>query len=88
MSDFIIALADLFEAEGRVLRRATVRTVAATGLISGALILALGGVLLCLWAGYRYLETLVSPMLAALLLGLSLLVVAGVLAWLAKRMVR
>ncbi len=84
----MISLADLLEAEGVVLRRATLRTAAALGLAGIALLLAVAGLGLCLWVAYQYLATILSPMIAALLLGLVFLVLGGLLAWLASRLVR
>lgn len=46
-----------------------------------AAVLALAGLLLCFWAGFQYLALLWGPIIAALIVGLSLIVVAGFISW-------
>lgn len=46
-----------------------------------AAVLALAGLLLCFWAGFQYLTLLWGPIIAALIVGLSLIVVAGFISW-------
>jgi hypothetical protein len=88
LTDIIIALTDLAEAEGRELKRAVFRTGwgLAFMLVMGLLVAA--GLGMCLWAGYQYLVTQVGTIEAALLAGGSALLVAGVFAWLAIRFSR
>ena len=50
-----------------------------------AAVLALAGLLLCFWAAYQYLAILWGPIAAALVVGLSLIVVAGFISWIMFR---
>jgi len=84
----VIALTDLMEAEGRLLRRSTIRTVIAAGCIGVTVLLALVGAGFFLWAGYRYLLPLTGPVTARLICGLVVLCLAGLMAWLTRRLTR
>ncbi len=84
----LIAVAELFEAEGRALRRAAARTGQGLGLAAAASVLAVIGMGLLLWALYQYLETVLSPASTALVTGVATLIAAGVLAWTAHRITR
>lgn len=88
LADFLIAVADLFEAEGRALRRALARVGQGLGLAAVATVLAAAGMGLLLWALYQYLETVMGPATTALVTGLATLFAAGVLAWTAHRITR
>jgi len=44
-------------------------------------VLAVAGLLMCFWAGYQYLATIWGPIIAALVIGLSLILVAGIIVW-------
>jgi len=88
LTEIIIALTDLAEAEGRALRRAVFRTGwgLALMLVMGLLIAA--GLGLCLWAGYTYVAIRIGDIRAALLAGAAALLLAGGCAWLAIRLSR
>ena len=85
LADLLIALVELFEAEGRTLRRALLGTGVSLGLILAASILVLSGLGLCLWSAYLYLGTLLEPPLAALATGALTLGLSGGLLWIALR---
>jgi hypothetical protein len=57
------------------------RTGSGLAVIGIAAVLALAGLLLCFWVGYQYLATLWGPIIAALVIGLTLIIVAGIIAW-------
>lgn len=76
ISDLVIAFFDLVEAEGRVLRRQTVRVGIGLGCVGLALFIALIGVAFLLWGGYQLLLLWLSPATAALVMALA----AGLLA--------
>ena len=84
----IIALADLLEAEGRSLRRALLRTGLGLAVLAAAAVLALGGVLLCVWAGYQLLLTLWGPVAAALVIGVFMISTASICIWIVIRLNR
>jgi hypothetical protein len=88
LTELIIALTDLAEAEGRALRRAVFRTGwgLASLLVMGLLFAA--GIGLCLWAGYQYMAGQLGSIEAALLAGGAALLLAGGFAWLAIRLSR
>jgi hypothetical protein len=46
---------------------------------------ALGGVL-CLWAGYDYLMTVLAPELAALITGICAVLLAALCVWISKKL--
>jgi hypothetical protein len=85
LAEVLIAAADLLEAEGRTLRRAFLRTVWGVALIGFAGLLAVAGAALCTWALYQYLALPLAQSTAALLTGLIVLAVAGLLAWIVRR---
>jgi len=76
------------EAEARELRRTLVRTGWSLACLLAMGLLAAAGAAFCLWAGYQYLLAQVGPVRAALLSGLSALLLAGGFAWLAVRLNR
>lgn len=88
LTDIIIALTDLAEAEGRALRRAIFRTGwgLACMLVMGLLVA--GGLGLCLWASYQYMAGQLGHIEAALLAGVASLLLGGGFAWLAIRLSR
>ena len=81
-------MTDLIEAEGRSLRRALLRSSAGLAILGVAAVIALAGILLCLWAGYQYLQTLWGPILTSLAVGIFMLVLSGVLIWIVIRLNR
>jgi hypothetical protein len=79
----VIALADLLEAEGRALRKSVVRVGGGIACLGVAMILAVFGVGLCLWAVYLWLVTSLGSAGAAAVIGGVLLCLAGGLTWVA-----
>jgi hypothetical protein len=57
------------------------RTGSGLAILGIAAVLALAGLLLCFWAGYQYLALLWGPIIAALVVGLALIFVAGIIVW-------
>ena len=84
----MIAFAELLEAEGRSFRRATARTGAGLALTVLAALAAALGLALLLWALFRGLAVYWGATGAAVVTGVAALLVAGLLAWIAKRLVR
>lgn len=64
------------------------RTGSGLAILSIAAVLAVAGLLLCFWAGYQYLALLWGPIASALVVGLSLIFVAGVIVWTVFRLNR
>ncbi|MFZ0469242.1 MAG: hypothetical protein WAL92_10005 [Thiogranum sp.] len=83
-----MAVADLLEAEGRALRRSTARLGGSLVLFALAGLLAAGGLCLCLWGLYQYLAVSLGGTAAALLTGVTTVVIAGGLLWIGQRMSR
>lgn len=83
-----MAVADLLEAEGRVLRRATARLGGTLVLAAVAGLIALGGLGLCLWGIYQYLTASLGNAAAALVTGVASVVVAGGILWIGQRISR
>jgi len=84
----VIALADLLEAEGRALRRGTVRMGAGLAMAGLAALLAALGMGLVLWGIFQGLVHLWGEVVAALAAGALALLLAGSLAWIAGRLAR
>lgn len=87
LSDFVIALLDLLEAEAKSARKGVFKLAVSLTLLSLAGLLALGALGLFVAALYLYLITIVSAALSAFLCGLLVIVIAGVFVWNARRMV-
>jgi len=83
-----VAVADLLEAEGRALRRSTARLGGSLVLFALGGLLAAGGLCLCLWGLYQYLAVSLGGTAAALLTGVTTVVIAGGLLWIGQRMSR
>jgi hypothetical protein len=83
-----VAVADLLEAEGRALRRSTARLGGSLVLFALAGLLAAVGLCLCLWGLYQYLAVSLGGTAAALLTGVTTVVIAGGLLWIGQRMSR
>lgn len=88
MTEYIIALVDLLEAEGRVLRSTVMRTGVGLACLAVAALLTFAGLGLCLWAAYQGLAAQVGPASAALVIGVLTLLLAGLMAWTAIRLTR
>jgi hypothetical protein len=87
LADYVIALADLAEAEGRAMRRGITIVAWSLVFILLAAALLLGAFLLWLWAVYLTADAVLPAAIAAALTGLAAFAAAGVLAWFVKRMV-
>lgn len=61
------------------------RIAGSLALVGLAVLLAVAGVALCLWAVYQYLAVPLGPSTAALLTGVITLALAGIFAWIAGR---
>lgn len=59
----------------------------AMGLIALAVTFAAIGVLLCLWVGYEFLAGLINQEVAALIIGLCAIVLAGLCLWAVKKQI-
>ena len=70
------------------LRRAIVRTALGVACLGAATVLVLGGVGYCLWAAYQGLALTVGAINAALIIGLLMLMLAGIMVWTARRLTR
>lgn len=81
VSELVVRIADLAEAEGRTLRQMILRLLFAAAIIAGVTVLLLGGVGLLLAAGYMGLARALGPAWAALLMGLASLGIAGGVLW-------
>ena len=84
----IVALADLLEAEGRSLRRATARLGLSLVLFAVAGLAVVAGLCLCLWGLYQYLAFSYGGVTAAVSIGVVSIVVAGGILWIAQRINR
>jgi hypothetical protein len=80
ISDFIIAVVDLLEAEGRSLRHWVTRLTWGIVFIGGAAVLGITAFSFFLWGLYQYLAWATDPAAAALLVGVIALGLAGILA--------
>lgn len=81
-------MAELLEAEGRQLRRTVMRTGVGLAIVVVAALLVFVGLSLCLWAAYQGLLAQIGAVKAALLIGIVMLALAGVMAWIAIRLAR
>ncbi|TCK18624.1 hypothetical protein DFR30_1903 [Thiogranum longum] len=84
LSDLVIALLDLLEAEGRALRSSTLRV----GLGLGLLVIAVGMLMVSaaflLWSAYQFVSLWLEPALAALAMSLLALLIALLIVYLVK----
>jgi len=76
------------EAEGRALRRATLRTGLGLICLLVAALLLLVGIGFALWACYQWFALSMGTIAAAAVIGLFMMVLAGGLAWTAIRINR
>ena len=88
LAEIIIALLELLEVEAGALRSGSIRLGLSLALLGIAGALALGGVGMILWALYLYLAIFVGLPTAMLITGVVTLVVAGGMAWSARRLSR
>jgi hypothetical protein len=85
MTELVVRVADLCEAEGRVLRATTLRVALGIAIIliaAGALI---GGVALVLAALYMSVAAPAGNAIAAVVTGMAALATGGMLIWLGRR---
>jgi hypothetical protein len=85
LSEFVIKVADLAEAEGRQLRAAVVALGVGFAVFFAAMSFLIIGVLLLVFALYKGLEGAVGPAWGALIAAGAILVPAALIAWLALR---
>lgn len=85
ISDLVIAFFDLLEAEGRTLRRQTMRVGWGLAFVVLTLAIAMVALVFFLWGVYQYAAVWLGPPAAALLMALLALVLALFTAWLAVR---
>lgn len=88
LAEYVIALADLVEAEGRAMRRGLALVGWAFAFIAVAAVLLMLGLALWIWSLYLLLALLFPAWLSAALVGAIVLGFAGVIAWLVARSVR
>jgi hypothetical protein len=84
LTDCIIATAELVEAEGRALRRSSLRVCMVCGVAGLALALAAAGLGILLWSFYEALPARIGTPAAGVLTGLLALLIAGLCGWLAR----
>ena len=88
LTELIIALLELLEAEARALRSGSFRLGLSLALLGTAGALMLVGVGLILRALYLYLVIFLSPPTATLITGIITLLVSGGLVWSARQLNR
>ncbi|MHB1230141.1 MAG: hypothetical protein ACYCY3_07490 [Halothiobacillus sp.] len=88
MPEFVIALLELLEAEGRTFRRAFGRASLGAAILFIATILALTGLGFLLASGYLALVVIFGRSLSALMMGSASLFIAAALGFLAYRATR
>ncbi len=88
MSEWVIALLDLIEAEGRALRRAVGRASFGVALLTIATLLVITGIGFLIAAAYWALAATFGASLAALIVGVVILLIAASLGFLAYRALR
>ena len=71
-----------------MLRRTAMRTGMGLVILAAASLLALMGLGFCLWAAYQGLAGQLGPVNAAFLIGILMLLLAGLMAWTAIRLAR
>lgn len=88
MAEFIIALLELLEAEGRDLRRGIHEISLGLGFIIVGGILLLSGIVFLALALYLYLTRTMPPSTVMMICGLLSLIISGGLIWIASRLMR
>jgi hypothetical protein len=84
VADFLIAVANLVEAEGRALRRSAMRVAIGCLLVLISLSFVLFGFALLTWCVFLAVLYWVGPALAALISGIFALIVGAILVGAAK----
>jgi len=85
MTELIVRIAELCEAEGRVFRAMTIRVALAVTIILVAAAALAAGVALLLGAVYITIQEQAGAAIAALATGVLALGIGGTLAWLGRR---
>lgn len=88
MSDFLIALVELLEAEGRAAKRHALRTGTGLGLLLAAIVLFLAGTGFLVAAAYVALSGALPPSVALVICGALVLILGGATTWIARRVAR
>lgn len=86
ITELIVRVADLVEAEGRILRATSVRLALGMGIIIVAAGAIMAGVALVLGAVYIVTADRAGPAAGASVTGVLALGIGGLLAWLGRRM--
>ena len=84
LTEAIISLFDLAEAEGRLLQRRLLQTLVVALLMLMAALMATGAAILFMAALYQFLITFWQPFLTLIVVGSACLLLAGVLLWSAR----
>lgn len=71
-----------------MLRRTVMRTGAGLAILIVAALVLFAGLGMCLWAAYQGLSAQVGPVSAALVIGVLMLLLAGLMIWTAIRLTR
>jgi hypothetical protein len=85
LSEFVVRVANLAEAEGRLVREKTLEMISATLLWLTAALLAVAGVLALFAALYLGLRVFIHPAFAMAIVGILPLALAGLCLMLGKR---
>jgi hypothetical protein len=80
-----VAVVELLEAEGRLLKRSLVRLSMALALVFVAACLSLVGLGFLVWSFYLFCAASLGPSGGAAVTGLSILFISLVIAWSAKK---
>ncbi len=88
MSEFVIALLELLEAEGRAFRRALRRASFGVAFLIIATLLVLAGFSFLMASGYWALTAFFSASISALIIGSTILCIAAALGFAAHRALR
>lgn len=86
LTELIVRVADLAEAEGRTLRAATARLALGIGFMAIAVGVIIAGLVLVLGAVYIITADRAGPAAGAAVAGVLALAAGGLLAWLGHRM--
>jgi len=88
VSEFLKAITNLIEAEGRALRAGMIRFLIAVVLVCLSVAFVLSGFVLVVWGIYLWIATLTAPVWAALIAAAAALALGGVLIWEAQWLTR
>jgi hypothetical protein len=88
MSEFVIALLELLEAEGRAFRRAFLNASFGVAFLAVATLLVIAGLSFLMASGYWALAAFFSASISALIMGSTILIIAAALGFAAYRALR